>query len=621
MKSSSAKIVAGFSIGCSLLLAAGCGGGTSFDPCEGKSGLCQTQGQLRCSGDNQELQVCQKDSDGCLVWQLSEDCAAQQKTCDASGQSPQCVSQCQDNCGPLDTMRCQDNVIQRCQLAGSGCLDWVISQDCSSQGKACDDSVNPPVCVDCQSECTSGAIRCLGDVLQECQQVALSCFQWRQLEDCSATGAVCQDEIDPPGCVKPCQDNAGCDATEYCRKESCQAQAGFCEARPGPCSGEQDPVCGCDGVTYSNACEAARAGMNVDYAGACSTICHSNSECRAEEYCRLGSCAAETGVCRPRPTDCGNEWAPVCGCDGLSYPNDCYAARAGMSLSFYGLCYHERCFDNQLCGAAGYCRFEECHVGSGFCSPRPTTCPDVVNPVCGCDGNSYENECWANLDGVSVAYQGQCPNICSTNSDCAQGEFCLLETCNHKSGICQPRPAECSNEPDAVCGCDGKSYTNQCLAYHNGVNVDHPGACDAPGCRGNEDCQSAVLYCSKHRCLDESGWCIQRPNGCQLPVYAPVCGCDGVGYDNECQARLAGQNIDYLGKCEGDSCFTQDGCYAADLYCEFVPCAIETGKCRLRPQGCELGWEPVCGCDKITYASACIAGIFGASVDYAGECR
>ena len=67
-----------------------------------------------------------------------------------------------------------------------------------------------------------------------------------------------------------CYDNYDCDFTQYCAKtvNNCSG-CGICKPKPGACTQVNNPVCGCDGQTYTNAGCAAAAGVNVISAGEC----------------------------------------------------------------------------------------------------------------------------------------------------------------------------------------------------------------------------------------------------------------------------------------------------------------------------------------------------------------
>lgn len=82
--------------------------------------------------------------------------------------------------------------------------------------------------------------------------------------------------IDPTGEI--CGGIAGlqCPAGFYCQQapgECVEVQdgAGTCQPRPEVCTREYFPVCGCDGQTYGNTCDAASNGVSVAFEGECAS--------------------------------------------------------------------------------------------------------------------------------------------------------------------------------------------------------------------------------------------------------------------------------------------------------------------------------------------------------------
>jgi hypothetical protein len=72
-----------------------------------------------------------------------------------------------------------------------------------------------------------------------------------------------------------------------------------------------------------------------------------------------------------------------------------------------------------LCGGAGnfqcpaglYCELGAACGGidhKGECRRIPPTCEPGGKEVCGCNGRTFPNVCYANASGISVAYDGAC---------------------------------------------------------------------------------------------------------------------------------------------------------------------------------------------------------------------
>jgi hypothetical protein len=90
---------------------------------------------------------------------------------------------------------------------------------------------------------------------------------------------------------------------------------GVCIMLPTGCTTDVNPVCGCNGQTYSNDCERVRARAQLDHAGACVTS--SCAQCNpATTYCQvtMGGALGSTPsyACTPLPAACGS--TPSCTC-------------------------------------------------------------------------------------------------------------------------------------------------------------------------------------------------------------------------------------------------------------------------------------------------------------------
>ena len=167
---------------------------------------CDELGLRSCR--RQTIQVCERQDDGCLDWEIVEDCAELEPAhfCSDDGTEVACVEECVDNCDEAGTTRCSGLFVEACVYQEYGCLDWEEFSDCAaSDSDWCDDSGDEARCVACDHRCPAvDDVRCADSVVSTCQADTHGCRDWEAGLDCSTLDPVqlCQEEAGSASCVE-----------------------------------------------------------------------------------------------------------------------------------------------------------------------------------------------------------------------------------------------------------------------------------------------------------------------------------------------------------------------------------------------------------------------------------
>ena len=143
-------------------------------------------GDMKCQGDF--IMMCVNDK-GCATWTSYQDCSSQGKMCDDSTDAVTCSDSCSDACGPAGSVQCYGDIVQECTNRDNGCLGWTDKDNCAASGRVCRDGK-----CECSLDCKVGQdYRCEMTFLEVCDLDANGCPYWKTVKDCSATGAECND--------------------------------------------------------------------------------------------------------------------------------------------------------------------------------------------------------------------------------------------------------------------------------------------------------------------------------------------------------------------------------------------------------------------------------------------
>jgi hypothetical protein len=158
------------------------------------------------------------------------------------------------------------------------------------------------------------------------------------------------------------------------------------------------------------------------------TTCGDDAECMPGWLCEKQGCQATTGVCVPWPVFCPPNPSPVCGCDGVTYWNDCIRLQSHARLEAFDQCRATAC---------------TCEVGTDCLVPY-ASCSHLLPPgaMCGhgmgacwvlpphCDP-SADSKMWRECKPPDPGETAACVDTCTAiASEHSYAELHRGDTCN-----------------------------------------------------------------------------------------------------------------------------------------------------------------------------------------------
>jgi len=231
-------------------------------------------------------------------------------------------------------------------------------------------------------------------------------------------------------------------------------------------------VCGSDGNTYSNECMANCKKVKIVRHCSCE-----QSTCMKNDWMIQNGAFTPPEVEEPeeqedvreiKPCICGRDYRPVCGDNGQTYSNECQANCQDREIVKYCSCEQETCMLNDIMIENGTLQPKEIEEPEPE-PKKPCICARILQPVCGVDGETYGNPCVAACDDIEIAKN------CSCDDEC---ESLIEEDADYDPEM--PRKADpapkfcaCGRDYRPVCGVNGKTYSNECMATCEDVEVNH----------------------------------------------------------------------------------------------------------------------------------------------------